>query len=212
MEDGSIGAPGLLTAPQNKFDGYIQGFYPEFTVQAGDRFQAKVGCQNGQNCYVTYRLNYMNPNGWIGTFWQWREANDGKYFTADIDLTPLAGKKVRFILTILATGSATGDRAIWSSPRIVHTGGAPVTVTPAPPPTITPPQSTGRSSPAHNMDSTFNIRRDRWSSIRCRRAPSSICLLWQGQHWLRNILASTWYKMLPPVPTQSRVHHPFPKV
>ena len=139
MEDGSIGAPGLLTAPQNKYDGYIQGFFPEFTVQAGDRFQAKVGCQQGQNCYVTYRLNYMTPSGWIGTFWQWRESNDGKTYNADVDLTPLAGKKVRFILTILATGYATGDRAIWSAPRIYRAGaGTPPTVTPLPPPTITP--------------------------------------------------------------------------
>jgi photosystem II stability/assembly factor-like uncharacterized protein/uncharacterized protein YraI len=145
MEDGSTSAPGLLTSPQNKYDGYIQGFYPEFTVQAGDRFQAKVGCQSGQNCYVTYRLNYMTTSGWIGTFWQWRESNDGKYYTADVDLTPLAGKKVRFILTILATGSAIGDRAVWSAPRIYRAGaGTPPTATPPTPPTtapVTPSQS-----------------------------------------------------------------------
>jgi len=140
LEDGSTSAPGLLTSPQNKFDGYIQGFYPEFTVQAGDRFQAKVGCQQGQNCYVTYRLNYMTTSGWIGTFWQWRESNDGKYYTADVDLSPLAGKKVKFILTILATGTATGDRAIWSAPRIYRAGaGTPVT---PPPPTAGPTSQT----------------------------------------------------------------------
>ena len=141
MEDGSPSAPGLLTSPQNKYDGYIQGFYPEFTVQAGDRFQAKVGCQQGQNCYVTYRLNYMTTTGWIGTFWQWRESNDGKYYTADVDLTPLAGKKVRFILTILATGYATGDRAIWSAPRIYRAGaGVPVTPPTSDWPFFTSPQ------------------------------------------------------------------------
>jgi hypothetical protein len=52
----------------------------------------------------------MNPNGYIGNFWQWREQSDKKNYTADIDLTPLAGRSVRFILTILATGSANGDR------------------------------------------------------------------------------------------------------
>lgn len=143
LEDGSTGAPGLLTMPQNKYDGYIQGFYPEFTVQAGDRFQAKVGCQQGQSCYVTYRLNYMTTSGWIGTFWQWRESNDGKYYTADIDLTPLAGKKVKFILTILATGYATGDRAIWSAPRIYRLGaGAPPTAAPPTQPTAGPTSQT----------------------------------------------------------------------
>jgi len=34
LEDGSFDPqPGLLTVPQNKFDGYIQATYPEFLVQ-----------------------------------------------------------------------------------------------------------------------------------------------------------------------------------
>lgn len=64
QEDGSLGAPGLLTVPHNKYDGYIQGTYPEFTVQKGDRFQVTVGCEYGaKNCYVTYRLDYITSAG-----------------------------------------------------------------------------------------------------------------------------------------------------
>jgi photosystem II stability/assembly factor-like uncharacterized protein len=137
MEDGSTGAPGLLTVPQNRYNGYIQGFFPTFTVQPGDRFKATVGCEFGAACYLTYRLDYMAPNGYIGTFWQWREQNEAKVYNADIDLGPLAGRSVRFILTILATGSATNDRALWGSPRIVRAGTTPVTNTPTP--TFTPP-------------------------------------------------------------------------
>src|SRR5215213_6740180 len=37
--------PGLLVSPQQITNGYIQGSFPEFTVQNGDRFQATVGCQ-----------------------------------------------------------------------------------------------------------------------------------------------------------------------
>ena len=133
LEDGSTGAPGLLTVPQNRFNGYIQGFYPTFTVQPGDKFQTTVGCEFGAACSLTYRLNYMTATGFIGTFWTWREQNEGKYYTANIDLTPLAGRSVRFILTILATGSATNDRALWGSPRIVRAGGLPSTTTPVPP-------------------------------------------------------------------------------
>ena len=125
--------PGLLTVPQNRFNGYIQGFYPTFTVQPGDKFQSTVGCEFGAaGCYITFRLDYMTASGFIGTFWQWREQNEGKYYSANVDLTPLAGRSVRFILTTLATGSATNDRALWGSPRIVRVGGAPPT-TPAPP-------------------------------------------------------------------------------
>jgi len=133
LEDGSTGNPGLLTVPQNRFNGYIQGFYPTFTVQPGDKFQTTVGCEYGAaGCYITFRLDYMTSNGFIGTFWQWREQNEGKYYSANVDLTPLAGRSIRFILTTLATGSATNDRALWGSPRIVRAGGTPPT-TPTPP-------------------------------------------------------------------------------
>ncbi|HEU4743739.1 MAG TPA: CARDB domain-containing protein, partial [Anaerolineales bacterium] len=89
----------------------------------GDKFQATVGCAYGAACNLTYRLDYMTASGYIGTFWTWREQNEGRVYNAKLDLGPLAGRSVRFILTILATGSATNDRALWGSPRIVRTGG-----------------------------------------------------------------------------------------
>ncbi|HKI52597.1 MAG TPA: NBR1-Ig-like domain-containing protein, partial [Anaerolineales bacterium] len=141
LEDGSIGAPGLLTFPQYKYNGYIQGYYPTFTVQPGDRFQTSVGCEYGSSCYVTFMLQYMTPNGGIFNFWTWREQNQGRYNNIDIDLNPLAGRSVRFILTLLATGYASNDRAVWGSPRIVREGGTLPTITPIPP-TNTPTPST----------------------------------------------------------------------
>ncbi|RPI93661.1 MAG: hypothetical protein EHM40_09075, partial [Chloroflexi bacterium] len=143
LEDGSTGTPGLLAAPQNRWNGYIQGFYPTFTVQPGDKFQATVGCEYGAACHLTFRLDYMTASGHIATFWQWREQNEGKVYNANVDLTPLTGRSVRFILTILATGTAANDRALWGSPRIVRAGGGtppPVTITPTftPTPTQTP--------------------------------------------------------------------------
>jgi len=146
LEDGTMGpAPTLLMSPQNKYNGYIQGFYPAITVQPGDHFRAVVGCDYGTSCYVTFRLDYMYPNGYIGNFWQRREVNDKKNYTVDIDLSPLAGRSVRFILTILATGSANGDRVRWGAPMIIRAGAdipatpiPPATSTPIPPPTLTP--------------------------------------------------------------------------
>jgi photosystem II stability/assembly factor-like uncharacterized protein len=133
LEDGTMGpAPSLLMSPENKYNGYIQGFYPAFTVQPGDRFRTVVGCEFGYSCYVTFRLDYMTANGYIGTFWTWREQNDKKNYMADVDLSPLAGRSIRFILTILATGSATGDRVRWGGPYIVRAGGAPSPATPTP--------------------------------------------------------------------------------
>lgn len=147
LEDGSTGAPGLITFPQYKYNGYIQGYYPTFTVQPGDRFQTTVGCEYGSNCYVTYMLQYMTPNGGIFNFWTWREQNQGKYNNIDVDLSPLAGRNVRFILTLLATGYASNDRAVWSAPRIVREGGTLPTITPVPP-TSTPVPPTATSTPS----------------------------------------------------------------
>jgi hypothetical protein len=132
LEDGTMGpAPSLLMVPNNKYNGYIQGIYPAFTVQPGDRFYSTVGCEYGSSCYVTFRLDYMTPTGAVKTFWTWREQNEGLNHTADISLTPLVGQSVRFILTILATGSAAGDRVRWVSPYILRAGGVP----PSPSPT-----------------------------------------------------------------------------
>lgn len=140
LEDGTMGpAPSLLISPENRFNGYIMGTFPAFTVQPGDRFVSGVGCDYNASCYTTFRLDYMTATGYIGTFWQWREQNDRSNYSASVDLTPLAGKSVRFILTILATGTATGDRVRWIGPAIVRRESPQIpTITP-PSPTITPP-------------------------------------------------------------------------
>jgi hypothetical protein len=103
-------APSLLVAPELKYNGYIQGTYPLFTVLPGDRFRGNTGCAYGSSCYVTFRLDYMNSAGAVKTFWTWRESSDKKNNSFDLNLAPLAGQNVRFILTILATGSATNDK------------------------------------------------------------------------------------------------------
>jgi hypothetical protein len=140
-------APGLLTNPQNVTDGFIQGVYPAFTVQAGDHFQSIVNCQYGATaCYVTFRLDYQIGSGPINNFWSFKEKYEGAYYRADRDLSSLAGQSVKFILTVRATGSPTGDRALWGAPRIVRGGGGtpptptftPTGVPPTPTPTFTP--------------------------------------------------------------------------
>lgn len=111
--------PGLLVAPQNIFNGYIQGVYPAVAIQSGDRFQATIGCQAGRNnCYVTYRLDYQIGTGAIQTFWTFREAYEGRVYQADLDLSALAGQDVKFILSVLATESPADDHVYWIGARI----------------------------------------------------------------------------------------------
>jgi len=122
LEDGtSLSRSSLLTAPENVFNGYIRGVYPSFKVQQGDRFRAIVNCENrATSCGVLFRVDYQLADGIVHEFWAFGEQYDGKYFTVDLDLTPLAGQDARFVLTILSLGSASNDRALWVEPRIVR--------------------------------------------------------------------------------------------
>lgn len=158
LEDGSTSTlPGLLVAPRSRVNGYIQGVYPAFTVEPGDRFQAMIGCEFEAKCYVTFRLDTMNAAGTVRTLASWRERSEGRFFNIDQDLSALAGQSVRFILSLSATGSATGDRAIWGAPHIQRrTVTLPVTPTPTPSPTLPPP---GEDWPAYtNLPYGFQFR------------------------------------------------------
>jgi hypothetical protein len=137
--------PSLLFSPQQITNGYIQAIYPEFTVQNGDRFRARVGCElNATSCYVQYRLDYQIGNNPTRTFWTFRERHEGWTYDTNLNLSPLAGQNVKFILYMSAWGSAVGDRAIWGNPVIVRPGATPTT---PPPVTGTPPTATPTSTP-----------------------------------------------------------------
>ena len=71
LEDDSLDAsPGLMTAPQNRLNGYIQATYPEIEVQRGDQLQTLVNCEfTATSCYVTFRIDYRLANGTQGTLW-----------------------------------------------------------------------------------------------------------------------------------------------
>ncbi|NOH01994.1 MAG: hypothetical protein HND47_08525 [Chloroflexi bacterium] len=133
---------GLIAFPQNINNGYIQGIYPSYQVKTGDKFRATVGCENGAtSCYVVFRLDYsVSGSSSIQTFWAFVEKYEGQVYNAEIDLSALVGQNVKFILTVLSTGSPAGDRALWTAPIIYNAGsvGVPTaTFTPTFTPTVT---------------------------------------------------------------------------
>ncbi len=138
---------GLLFAPNNVTNGYIQASYPAFRVQSGDRFQATIGCEYGSTtCYVAYRLDYQIGSNAVRTFWTFREKYEGLSYNANLDLSSLAGQDVKFILVISAYGSPSGDRALWVNPVISRPGGTVATPTYTPTVTGTPPTPTPTKS------------------------------------------------------------------
>ena len=133
---------GLITVPQQINNGYIQGFYPSYKVKSGDKFRSIVNCENGAtSCYVVFRLDYViTGSSNIQTFWAFVERYEGQYYSADIDLTALVGQDVKFVLSVAATGSPVGDRALWVGPIIYNAGSVTpptATFTPTPTPTAT---------------------------------------------------------------------------
>jgi hypothetical protein len=142
--------PGLLTYPQNVNNGYIQGYYPVYKVKSGDKFRATVNCENGATaCYVVFRLDYVvNGSSTVQTFWAFVERYEGQYYSADIDLSALAGQDIKFVLTVNATGSPAGDRALWVAPIIYNAGSAsvPASATPASTNTTVPATATATAT------------------------------------------------------------------
>ena len=138
LENGTTSTTaGLIVNPQQVSGGYIQGVYPAFTVQAGDRFQSIVNCAfNATKCYVNFRLSYRIGTGPVQTLWTFNERYEGLFFRANVDLSSLAGKTVNFILYVADVpghGTPSGDRAEWVNTMIARGGGG---GTPIPPPSV----------------------------------------------------------------------------
>ena len=155
MENGKTeDQAGLLTVPQNTYNGYIRGRFPVFAVQSGDHFQSQINCQYGAyHCNIVFQLQYQIDNGDIRTLGQWSEVYEGQYYPVDIDLSALSGQNVKFILTATTNGPFNQDYGLWFAPRIIRTGTPPPTFTPTFTPTSTPtftltPTSTSTNTPS----------------------------------------------------------------
>jgi len=157
LENGvSDNRTGLITVPQNINNGYIQGIYPSYKVKSGDKFRSIINCEYGATaCYVVFKLEYVVAgSSTVQTFWAFVERYEGQYYAADIDLTSLVGQDVKFVLSVYATGSPVGDRALWVNPIIYNAAGS----APAPTPTNTPipssPTPTATFSPTPTITNT----------------------------------------------------------
>jgi hypothetical protein len=121
LESGYVdNEPALHTHPQMITDGVIRGKYPSFRVEEGHTFMAVIGCaHNAKSCDVNFQLDYQVGNGSIQTRAVWHEVYEGEFTKVEVDLSDLKGQDVKFILTVFANGSSSGDVAQWVAPRIV---------------------------------------------------------------------------------------------
>lgn len=123
LEDGVITSKVLETHPQFVDNGLVSGRYPAYTVVQGEHFTAKIGflaladgsCGAGN---VKFQLNYREGGGAVTPLGEWTKSCDGIMKSIDVDLTPIKGKTVEFILTVLANGPSNQDWAVWVRPQI----------------------------------------------------------------------------------------------
>jgi hypothetical protein len=115
----------ILTIPaqaESTFGG-IFGKYPPYSVQMGDRFLAKLACQEGfPSCDAQFSLEYYTSDNRVeqvsGAEWNVRYDSDGGYISADVSLDELAGRTFQFLLVVRDNGNPEDDHGLWIQPHI----------------------------------------------------------------------------------------------
>lgn len=118
LENHSEAGVTLVMHPMHVDNGKITGTFPEYTVRSGDLFKSRLGfledCGIGK---VIFQLWYRQGDS-QNLLAEWMDACDGNLVSVETDLSSLVGKKVQFMLVVLADGTPMYDMAIWGSPRI----------------------------------------------------------------------------------------------
>jgi hypothetical protein len=136
LEDGTTHSTLLGTYPQQVDNGVIQGIFSEFytdnvTREAKSRdlelprrcsFMAEVGFKKGaeDTAGVRFIFGVMDASGVIEFFPAVEATYDGELDRYEVDLSHLAGKKMRFVLRVEADEASDQNWAIWINPRVVQ--------------------------------------------------------------------------------------------
>jgi hypothetical protein len=120
LEDGTEASkPVLVLFPENVDRGWIEGRYPAFTVQPGDRFRTIISCRPSlTDCDVGVELNYQAAGGDRHNIAAWRERYDGNVRQLEVDLSSLSGKSVQLILTVYGEQASPHNQLIWVQPGV----------------------------------------------------------------------------------------------
>ncbi len=144
LETRTENEPGLWVRPNQSANGFIAGYYPTYLVKSGDHFVTELSCMSGSNaCDVTFRLDYLLPNGSSGNLGAWREVYDNHTTIVDINLASLTGQSVQFILRMQNNGNVSQANGIWFLPSIRNTPVPPTSL----PPTVTPTATRTQAPP-----------------------------------------------------------------
>jgi len=109
----------LIMGVPNQENSFLRGTYPAFQVPNGAAFYAILGCSGGNSaCNTSLTLSYIEGNTAPKQLAAWSETFDNAFQRLDLDLSPLAGKTVQFVLTLGSNGNPAGDRVHLMAPII----------------------------------------------------------------------------------------------
>ncbi|MBI3159216.1 MAG: hypothetical protein HYZ26_06425 [Chloroflexi bacterium] len=114
--------PTLWVHADEAVNSWITGEYPAVAIQNGDRFRAWVGCLDSYTgCQVRFKVEYIADGGPITLLAEWDETHDANITEVNLDLSALAGKNVKFILSMVITGGKPRDAmGFWFVPRLIR--------------------------------------------------------------------------------------------
>jgi hypothetical protein len=115
----------LLTIPKRTDNGFIQGVYPAYLVQPGDRIRGRLGfmipsgsgvCGDGKIVFEI-RARTTDSSKKLG---EWTTTCDGVLTQINVDLSGQSGQSVQFILIARSVGAFRDNFAIWNSLGVFH--------------------------------------------------------------------------------------------
>lgn len=106
--------------PRHRF---IEGEYPMMEIQEGDHFRTTAGClDESPACDIIFEISYTTLDKKSFLLGSWSPKIVGKVETIDLDLSKLAGQKVRFSLSTydfkINSSSQYPEYPVWFMPRI----------------------------------------------------------------------------------------------
>jgi hypothetical protein len=122
LEDGGVrGGSVLMTQPELVDGGWIEGVYEPIEIHTGDTLRLAFGClQDRTACAARFVVGYLTP-GERGRGLATRlETYDGQLTEVEIDLAPLAGQSVPFMLRVESVSLDSPGSAVWVQAQVVR--------------------------------------------------------------------------------------------
>jgi len=119
LENGlTVNRPAILINTSD-IDEFVTAIFPEYYVKPGDQFRAIATCETSAiSCSALFQVGYQDTGEEITYLWAVGEFYDQNYTEINLDLSPLAGQKIKIILNVTFLNNHADNRVLWVNPGI----------------------------------------------------------------------------------------------